>query len=237
MKAHPHGSPPRKGTVTVAEMAARTLKKIRLEGPDLVGLECHPGQQVLVSVGGSSEDLTLRTYSIWDYDADAGVLDLIVMLHGNGPGSAWAEALGVGDEAVIFGPKGSFVLNPRAQWHLFVGDETGSVALQAMLRAVPEEHPVMAVFEGDRPEDALPPLGEADPTEWVFREGGEPGMGSAMCQRLAELEFPEGPGCAYLAGEMSASLGMRDFLLKERGWKRMNIRCKTFWAKGKAGLT
>ena len=237
MKAHPHGSPPRAGTVTAAEMAARTLKKIRLEGADLVGLEWHPGQQVRVPVRGDGDDLTLRTYSIWDYDAEKGVMDLVVMLHGNGPGSAWAEGLAAGDEAVVFGPQGSFVLNPRAQWHLFVGDETGSVALQAMLRAVPAGQVAMAVFEGDRPEDALPPLGEDDPTEWVFREGGAPGAGSAMCRRLAELEFPEGPGCAYLAGEMSASLGMRDFLLKERGWKRMNIRCKTFWAKGKAGLT
>lgn len=237
MKAHPHGSPPRTATVTLAEMAARTLKKIRLEGPDLVGLEWHPGQQVLVKVDADGDELTMRTYSVWDYDAAAGAMDLIVMLHGNGPGSAWAAGAAVGDEAVVFGPKGMFVLNPRAEWHLFVGDETAAVALQAMLRAVPAGQPVMALFEGDRPEDALPLLGADDPTEWVFREGGAPGAESAMCQRLAELEFPDGNGCAYLAGEMSAALGMRDFLLQERGWKRMNIRCKTFWAHGKAGLT
>lgn len=218
-------------------MAARTLKRIRLEGEGLIGLEWHPGQQVRVPVRGDGEDLTLRTYSIWDYHPASGEMDLVVMLHGNGPGSAWAQGLQVGDEVVVFGPQGSFVLNPRARWHLFVGDETGSVAMQAMLRAVPRGQPVMAIFEGDRPEDALPPLGEHDPTEWVFRRGREAGAGSPMGDRLAELEFPEGPGCAYLAGEMSAALGMRDFLLAKRGWKRMNIRCKTFWAKGKQGLT
>ncbi len=235
MSAHPHGSPPRECKIIQTELVGRTLKRLRVQTESFRSLSFHAGQQVRVKVDGD-EDLTLRTYSVWDYQPGEDWLDLIVMLHGKGPGSAWAEKAEVGDTVTLFGPLGSFVVNPRAHSHVFVGDETGVVAMQSMIRSLPGETPVIAIFEGDQPEDAIPPVREGAET-WVFRNGSAAGQDSAMCQALKELKLPEEPTVVYLAGEMSACLSMRDFLLKEPGWKRMFIRCKTFWAHGKTGIT
>lgn len=222
-------------------MPARTLKRVRLAGESLGAMTWHPGQQVRVQVGepGSAE-LRLRTYSIFDYQAEEGWLDLVVMLHGNGPGSAWAAAAQEGDAACLYGPLGSFVLNQRARHHVFVGDETGVVAMQAMLRHLPPGHSAVALFEGDQRADALPAVSPGE--HWVFREGQPAGAGSAMCRALGEwIPGPAGPEvpprCVYLAGEMGATLEMRDFLLTQRGLRRIDIRVKTFWAHGKEGLT
>lgn len=186
---------------------------------------------------GSEEGLTLRTYSVHDYDPKAGWIDLIVHLHGNGPGSLWAEAAKAGEQALLFGPLGSFVLNQTADWHLFLGDETGAPALQPMLRSLSPEVPAFATFEADQEDDRLAPVQDRIEERWVFRKGQEPGRSSPLVASLADFDPPAGFGTAYLAGEMGATLGMRDFLLKEKGFQRRQIRCKTFWAKGKVGLT
>jgi NADPH-dependent ferric siderophore reductase len=160
------------GTVIEIEPMARRMRRIRIEGDSVGRLAWIPGQHLRVHVTDMSNprnwlrprDL-LRTYSVWDRDADG--IELCVLDHDGtaGPGARWARSLSVGDSVTVGGPEGHFVLGDGA-YHVFAGEETAAVAFGAMLRAVPSDVPVYGVVEVDEPGDQLP-----IPASWTGSTG------------------------------------------------------------------
>ena len=145
------------GTVTSIEPAAAHLRRIRIEGDDVARLDWVPGQQVRVHTTDLLDPHNwrrprdiLRTYSVWRYD---GGLELVVLDHDTGgPGARWARELQTGQLVTFSHPEGSFVLRDDAPYHVFVGEETASVAFGAMLAALPAGTPVYPVLEVARPD-------------------------------------------------------------------------------------
>ncbi|THA63872.1 siderophore-interacting protein [Streptomyces sp. A0958] len=222
-----------RGTVTEAEPVAARMRRIRITGGDLAGLGVLPGQQVRVHVDGGLT--TRRTYSLRHYDP-AGSLDLCVYDHGDGPGAAWGRYVRVGDEVRFGKPEGGFVLRPGASHHVFVGEETASVALGAMLAALPDPSRVHGVIQTATAAGRLP-VEHAGRLRWQLR-GDRP---AAASQQLADgvraLELPDpARAVAYVAGEARTVQMVRDVLVRERGWPRRSVVTKPFWAPGKRGL-
>jgi NADPH-dependent ferric siderophore reductase len=208
------------------------------------GLDWTPGQQVRVHVADITSTRTwvsgsvlhaLRTYSVWDYDASAGVMRLCVMDHeAGGPGTRWVRDLRPGREIVFGKPEGKFGLRPAA-YHVFAGEETASVPFGAMLRAVRPDEPVHGVIEVARPEDRLP-LPRADDLTWCHR-GDAPAADSAtLVDAVRGLDLPSEPGIAYVAGEARTVQAVRAHLVRERGWPRRSVLVKPFWTPGKRGM-
>src|SRR3954447_10957235 len=111
---------------TVAEVApaAARMRRVRLRVPDLAWT---PGQHVRVLLGdpvswpavrSGFRDL-LRTYTVLDLDRPAGLLDLCVLDHGDGPGARWARTAAVGDQIAFLRPEGRLVPREDAAFHLF----------------------------------------------------------------------------------------------------------------------
>jgi NADPH-dependent ferric siderophore reductase len=200
------------GTVESVEDVTARMRRIRLTGvPDL---RWTPGQHVRVRVGA----VTLRTYSIWDYD---GHLDLCVFDHaGDGPGARWAREVRPGQRVSFTRPEGRLVPREDAPYHLFAGDATASVAFGPMLRALPADAPVHCVVEA---EDRLPL-----PREVVWTD--------SLLDTLRALDLPAEPGVAYLAGEARACQAARRHLVRDRGWPRRSAIVKPFWTPGKRGM-
>ncbi|MHC3468277.1 siderophore-interacting protein [Streptomyces sp. 7R007] len=213
------------GTITEAEPVAARMRRLRVESEALAGLAVRPGQQVRVLAGGG---LTLRTYSIWRYDP-AGAVELCVLDHpGDGPGARWGRSAGVGDRVRLRKPEGTFTLRPDAAHHVFVGDETASVAFGAMLAALPDGARISGCVETRTPADRLP-LRHADRLDWLTR--GASSLPDAV-RRLA----PAPGGIAYVAGEARTVQQVRQVLVREAGWDRRAVLTKPFWAPGKKGL-
>jgi NADPH-dependent ferric siderophore reductase len=210
------------GEVSAVEDMTRRMRRIRLSGESLGGLAYRPGQHVRVRVGelgirGIRD--ALRTYSAWDYDV-RGHLDLCVLDHpASGPGVRWARAVHIGQKVAFTKPEGRLVLQQDVPYHLFVGDETASVAFGAMLRALPVSAKVLAVLEG---EDCLPLARDAT---WVQRG-----------DLVQSLDLPAEPGVAYVAGEARTCQAVRRHLVQEQNWPRKAVIVKPFWAPGKRGL-
>lgn len=157
--------------------------------------------------------------------------------HAGGPGAAWARAAVVGDEVTLMKPQGDFTLKPSthrpAGFHLFVGEETASVALGAMLRAVPAAERAVAVIEVQEAADALPLTGDV---HWHYRGLASAADSKSLVDAVRAVTLPAEPGVAYLAGEARTIQAVRTYLVKERGWPRRSVLTKPFWTPGKTGL-
>ena len=214
-----------RGTVTETEPIAARMRRLRIEGDALAGLEVRPGQQVRVLVGPG---LTRRTYSVWRYEA-AGAVELCVLDHPEaGPGARWGRAAKVGDEVRLGRPEGAFVLRPEAAHHVFVGEETASVAFGAMLAALPGQARISGCVQTGTAADRLP-LRHTERLHWSLRD--DTSLPEAV-RRLA----PEPGGVAYVAGEARTVQEVRGVLVQEAGWDRRSVLTKPFWAPGRRGM-
>lgn len=147
---------------------------------------------------------------------------------GAGPGARWGRSVRTGDTVRFGGPEGSFVLRPDATHHVFVGDETASVAFGSMLAALPASADVSGCLETRTPEDRLP-LPHADRLGWTLRGG------RLLADAVRGLNPPPG-GVAYVAGEARTVQSVKRILVQESGWDRRTVVTKPFWTPGKRGL-
>jgi NADPH-dependent ferric siderophore reductase len=221
--------------IVEVDQVGPTMRRITFEGPSLRGWVWTPGQQVRVQVAGLPGPLDLvaglrRTYSIWSHTTEA--VELCVVDHGDGPGARWARAAQPGDEVMMTKPQGDFVLRPSTH-HLFVGDETASVAIGAMRRAVPDDEQAQIVLEIDEPANALPIPGHV---QWLYRRDQSAASSASLLEAVRNLLLPAEPGTAYLAGEARTIQMIRQHLVTDRGWNRKDVRTKPFWTPGKTGM-
>lgn len=222
----------RGGRVDELEQLTPTSLRMRLSGPRLIGLAWSPGDHVRIRVAGG---LTLRTYSVWAADADAGWIDLILFDRGSpeGVGLARAHAARPGDYVPLARDPRGIRLEPGASWHLFAGEETAAVAFGSLLRALPEDVPVLGVHQAGTEQDhiELP-----RPLTRIARAGTSAASSQQLVDAVAALDLPDGPGAAYLAGEARTIQMVRAHLVDDRGWNRRSITTKPFWTPGKRGM-
>lgn len=218
------------GQVTEVTRITPRMFRIVASVPDQ---DWMPGQQVRVCVGtvtspASWLDGLRRTYSVWDYDGE--LMTLCVLDHGDGPGARWARSLRPGQEVLFGRPEGNLSVRPAA-YHLFVGEETASVAFGPMLRSL-RGAAIHGVIEVDAPSDQLPLEG----LTWRYRNGAAAASSATLLAAVAELDLPSEPGAAYVAGEAHTVQAVAQHLVRARGWPRRAVRTKPFWAPGKTGM-
>jgi NADPH-dependent ferric siderophore reductase len=229
------------GEITETEPIAARMTRIRIAGEELRRLTCLPGRQVRVLTGdphGGSFRARLgdlRTYSVWRFDAESGELDLCVMDHGDGPGARWGRSAKPGLPVRFRAPEGSFTLRPDAAYHVFVGEETASVALGAMIAALPGNARVFGAIETAGPEDRLP-LARAGELSRPLRGQESAASSEVLVNAVRALDLPDDAGVAYVAGEARTVQLVRNHLTRERGWPRRAVVTKPFWTPGKTGL-
>jgi NADPH-dependent ferric siderophore reductase len=184
-----------------------------------------PGQQIRISVDGL---LTRRTYSIWDGDETG--LELCVLDHGDGPGARWSRTIEPGRRIIFTKPEGKLTPQP-APYHLFVGEETASVAFAPMLRSLGDAE-THTILEVDTPEDRLP----IDNVTWLYRHGAPAASSKTLLEAVQNADLPPEPGIAYLAGEAKTIQSIKTHLIQDRSWPRQAIKTKPFWTPNKKGL-
>ncbi|MEU5677061.1 MULTISPECIES: siderophore-interacting protein [Streptomyces] len=219
-----------RATATVAEPAGDRWRRIRLQtaGP----LDWKPGHHIRVQVAPlslrSPRDL-LRTYTVWDYTDNA--LELRVFEHGEGPGARWARELAPGSEVMFKAPEGRFTVRPDAPDHLFIGEETASVAIGAMARSLHGR--CRALIAVDDVADQIPIEGDV---QWIQNGTALAPDTRTLVQAVAALPDIRPGTVAYIAGEAQTCQAVKRHLLHERGWPRRDIVVKPFWTPGKRGM-
>lgn len=219
--------------MAVDQITARMIK-LRLGTAGLAMPDWIPGQHVRVVVGNAPRPKNwiagqTRSYSIWQLTRE--YLELLVLDHRQGPGIAWARQVSPGQVVTFTKPQGPLTAQPSGS-HLFIGEETASVAFGAILRALPAGEQALAIIEVDEPDSRLPIPGEV---RWLYRHGRSAAASATLLRAVQDTGLPQ-PGTAYLAGEARTIQALRSHLVHERGWPRQSVITKPFWTPGRKGM-
>lgn len=245
----------RRATVTNAEQRSPRLIRVRLEGPELVGLdppEPAASVRLLLPRGGHGSVLDLPTWNGNEFlyddgtrppirtltplhtDPGAGSLDLDVVLHGQGALSDWARARPVGDEVAISGPGRGSSPDPTAPRFVLVGDESAMPAIGQILEHLPASAEVDVVIEISHVDARVELPRQAGTTAtWVELAPGE-APGSAMISAFAAIELGDDVQI-WASGEAAAMQQLRALVHNERGVSRKQTMIRGYWKHGRVG--
>ncbi|MDN3518857.1 siderophore-interacting protein [Aquisalimonas lutea] len=226
------------------------MRRIRLGGRELDGFPAgrdgahikvflpRPGQAqpVLPEPGANGpvwpppeQRPVTRTYSVRRYDPDTGLLDVDFVLHDDGIASAWARQARPGDRMGIAGPGGPDPMLGQASFYLLAGDLSALPAIGALLEKLPSSAHGQALIQVPDSADVQPldhPEGVA--VSWLHCR--DPVLGGRRLAAWVErLEWPVAPCSAWVAGERSAVVAIRDHLRTVRGFDRRNLYAIPYW--------
>jgi NADPH-dependent ferric siderophore reductase len=220
------------------ELRRRALQVLRIEplsphiraivfgGPELEGFlsaSFDDHVKLILDLGGA--DPVMRDYTPRHYDAAQQELTIEFALHGDGPASRWAAAAQPGDQVVVGGPRGSFIVPLDYDWHLLVGDASALPAIARRLEELPAGARAIAIVQVapcDRRE--LPTRADLD-LQWVDSP-------QACLDAVRALQLPSGDGYAWCAAEASEVAALRKAIVDEKGHSRHAIRAASYWKRG-----
>ena len=163
-----------------------------------------------------------RYYSVRSIDGSTLVLDVVV--HEVGLVTEWALGDPVGQRVTITEPKGSFLPPVDAAWLLLVGDLT---ALPAMAR-------IAATHGGSLPTRIVAEVPADSRIEGYFSDGvdvdWQPGDGESRLAEIVEgLDWPEGEGYFWMAGESAQMRAIRKHVMRERKLPSTHYDVMGYW--------
>jgi NADPH-dependent ferric siderophore reductase len=210
------------------------MQRLVLTAPELAGLRYRAGQDMMLMVAVDGDRPVRRRYTIRALDRARRLLTLDVVRHAGGPGERWVAAARPGDRIEGIGPRGKIFLAPDADWHLFAGDESALPAFFAMAGALPAGRRALLILEvpGQHDEQDLATRADAEVT-WLHRNGRPAGDAAALVAAAGRVALPDGRGHAYLAGEATVVLRLRE-ALAARGLAPERISPKAYWGRGRA---
>jgi NADPH-dependent ferric siderophore reductase len=207
------------GTVARREPLSEHLVRIVLTGLDGFASTGVPDEWVALTVPGQFQT---RYYTVRSWDDDARELVLDVVVHDHGLVTEWAQGDCVGDVVGISAPRGSFELPAAATWVVLVGDLTGLPAMARISEST--DLPVTAYVETpDQPlEDYLPVA-----ASWL----APPAPGESGLAALVDgLEWPDGPGYFWMAGESAQMRAIRRHLRHDLGMVSAAYDVMGYWS-------
>lgn len=214
-------------TVLSKSRIAPRMTRVEFLGSDLNEFVWMRGQDVVLEIP-SAQGIARRHYTVRTHDAAKRTLSIDFFLHGEGASGPWLDGLRIGDAVNATGPRGHTYLRD-ADWHLFVGDETCTPGIFAMLEELGGSAPAYVFLEIGGETDRVPfdtPAKTA--INWIPRSG------NALSDAVANFPLPKGEGFAYVIGETAKVRAIRHRLL-ERGIARNRIAAEGYWRPGRVG--
>jgi NADPH-dependent ferric siderophore reductase len=215
--------------VTATEYLSPFIKRIRLQG-DLKGWSVQPGYATAVRIN----DNEYRNYTPSLEDVEKGIVELIIHLHSDAPGSRYMNNLSAGDELKLLMPRGKKVYNEDVKPFFFFGDET-TLALACALNEKLKKNSLLLqfYFELDAENKNIPGILGLDNYS-VFSKNKT----FADVELIRELPLAETPcwkGATYIVAGNATSVQTIRRALKQQGVSG-SIIAQAYWAAGKTGL-
>ncbi len=219
--------------VVESDQISPSMQRVVLTAPELADFRYEPGQDVMLLVAADGTRPIRRRYTIRSLDRPALALTLNIVRHTDGPGERWVSRACPGDSIEGIGPRGKITTSPAAEWHLFMGDESAMPAIIAMTESLPGDADATLVIEIPDPGDEQELLAPARTRlSWLHRLSGAAGDPALLSAEAGEIELLPGNGHAYLFGEASVVLRLRE-ILAARGLRQDQISPKAYWGRGR----
>ncbi len=215
-------------TVRARELLSPHLVRLvfgDLAGPDAFASTGVPDEWVGLVVPGQFQS---RYYTVRSWDDVELVLDVVV--HEHGLVTEWAARDCVGDRVRLTEPKGSFALPAGARWLLLVGDLTAMPAMARILETVGDGLDVRVWAEV--PDDLSGYLPEGADVSW----SAPPAPGeSDLAAAVSGLDWPEGEGYFWMAGESAQMRAIRKHLMREVRLPSTSYDVMGYWRSPQQG--
>lgn len=192
------------------EQLSEHLVRLVLGGTGLADFESTgiPDEWVGLVVPGQfqSRYYTVRSWTPASVEGPAQlVVDIVV--HDHGLVTEWAARDVVGETVTLTEPKGSFSMTPRDRWLLLVGDLT---AMPAMARIAESTHAPVRIW-AEVPDHLPGYLPDSADVTWLTPPaGGE----SDLAAVVEGIDWPDGTGYFWMAGESSQMRAIRKHLMR-----------------------
>ena len=212
-------------TVTRHQRVAAHTYHVQLVGEALRHLAYVPGYTVDVQVGGASAPY--RKYSVWNYETEAGQLDLAICTFSGGVGAQWVPGLRVGTLVRLRPPRGRLTLLDGYDTYYLLGDATALAHLYELRRHLqPGQRAVGGIYlhaEADLYAD----LDGGYPLPHCVVAPHQPTQVVAHVRAL----LPSTPGrdVAYITGEPATCVALTRLLREQWGLSPRQVRTKPFW--------
>jgi NADPH-dependent ferric siderophore reductase len=210
-----------------------SLVEVALRG-SAVTLGGAPGNDVMIRLSDANGRLVSRRYSVREVDAEKDELTLWVTTDHEGPGSTWAQSATSGDEIDVIGPRGKILLDPLADWHLWMGDVSALAAAYRMAASIEVPGRAIFIIEVDSVDDALgTTFDEALGVTGIFveRRGRDLNDPAGLLSGLAAFQLPPDLGHVYLFGEFHVVRALL-VAVADRGIAAEQISHKPYWRSG-----
>ncbi|ROO86174.1 NADPH-dependent ferric siderophore reductase [Actinocorallia herbida] len=197
--------------------------------PDPDGVLRLPVQDAELSLDWPHPSPASRRYTVRRLDAGAREMDIDVVVHEGGVGSAWAVSAAPGDTVAIAGPPGAKAFPHTYGHYVFAVDLTAVPAVARWLEESPADVSAQVVIETDDAADHAYPLAYREGVEvtWLVRSGTR----SSLAETVRALTLPDTPTFLYAAGEA-------DDIKPLRAWSkgRLDSLFTGYWKRGVADL-
>lgn len=215
--------------VTETEYLSQFIKRIRLQG-DLKGWNCQPGYATGVRIS----DTEYRNYTPAFEDVEKGIVDLIVHLHSDAPGSRYMNNLSAGDELKLIMPRGKKVYSENATQYFFFGDET-TLALACALNERLKKNKALLhfYFELDAENKNIPAILGLDKYS-VFSKN-KTLANVELVNQLPLFQMPGFKDATFIVSGNATTVQTVRRAIKQHGING-NIIAQAYWAAGKTGL-
>lgn len=215
--------------VTATEYLAPGIKRIRLQG-DLKNWNSHVGYATAVRV----TDTEYRNYTPAFIDIENGIVELIIHLHGDAPGSRYMHNLITGDELRLISPRGKKVYNDAVNQYFFFGDETTLALACAMHERAKENKALLHFyFELDAENKNIPALLGLDNYSVFVKNKTFTDI--ELINKLPLFNTPGWKDGGFIVKGNATSVQTVRRALKQHAVSG-SIIAQAYWAEGKTGL-
>jgi NADPH-dependent ferric siderophore reductase len=202
--------------VTRREELSPHLVRLTLSCPGIVSTGM-PDEWVGLVV---PDQFQVRYYTVRSLDGDQLVLDVVI--HEVGLVTEWVSGDCVGDRVTVRAAQGSYAPPSDASWLLLVGDLTAMPAMARISETTSLPTRIWAEVIDDLP-GYLP-----DGPEITWLTPPEEGR-SRLAEVVEQIDWPEGQGYFWMAGESAQMRAIRKHLMRERKLSNAAYDVMGYW--------
>ncbi|GGE94583.1 siderophore-interacting protein [Mycetocola zhadangensis] len=238
----------RSAALTRRDWLTPNYARLRFEGDDLRGFDSlgsddhirvffrEPGAEPTLDPAVLRSGVS-REHTPFAWDADAGILDLEFVIHGDsGVAGPWAATAPIGSTVGVGGPRGSLVLHGDPDSWFLAGDETALPAIKrfvSQMRADAIGSVFVEVPDAAFEQNLDAPAGIR--VRWVHRgqDSESTALGAAL-DSLSGNDRPVGEVFAFIAAEQSIVRQGRALLFDRWNLDPAIAIVKGYWKRGEA---